>query len=67
MQITWTNCADEMPPDDDTLVIIRWGVLEQHRIEPGSDSHKLLEEKEVFNNRYWTLYTSEKWEKLKND
>ncbi len=54
-----------MPPDNNTLVIIRWGVLEQHRIEPGSDSHKLLEEKEVFNNRYWTLYTSEKWEELK--
>lgn len=53
-----------MPPDDSTLIIIKWGILEQVRIQHGADSHRLLEEKQVLRHRYWTPYTDEKWEYL---
>ena len=61
MEIIWTNCADEMPPDG--CVICRSYVS-----NGAIKYHKVLGE--LFNltteNWQWTPYTPEKWKELNN-
>lgn len=61
MQITWTNCAEQMPPDDETEIILRcYGILTHTNGMTALRVHL---------NPYagytkWTEYTEEKWEYL---
>jgi len=60
MQITWTNCEDEMPPDDHLICK-----------DADGDSHithgllvKEYYDDYVVSNMQWTPFTQEKWECL---
>lgn len=59
VEITWTNCADEMPPDDYVICrsYVTNGTIKYHKIRG-----------ELFNpnsgNWQWTKFTQEKWEEL---
>jgi len=69
MKITWTNCADAMPPDDAKIII---NVNGNYDINTGYNMR--------YNMRYlicvqgwafmryieWTPYTPEKWKELNN-
>lgn len=61
MQITWTNCAEQMPPDEQTKIIINDGnnyyIFEGYMIHIGWM-------KAVAINHKWTEYTPEKWKEL---
>lgn len=57
-EITWTNCADKMPPDDDSYLIIKLvGGIDLTQVIRGSQMPKL-------GNWNWTPYTPEKWKEL---
>lgn len=58
-EITWTNCADAMPPDEGLFIIC--GVKFQYiNMLTGRDIHNLLN----FRAFKWTPYTPEKWKEL---
>ena len=63
-EITWTNCAEKMPPDDLDIIIDTWT---GHKFK--SVGWILKHEVNAFGlaNFKWTPYTPEKWEELKND
>jgi len=79
MQITWTNCADKMPPDDTSLIIVKISY-----VEPDIDycSHGKIADLTAITSsvflseinhvkygtwkKYWTPYTQEKWKELNN-
>ena len=64
MQITWTNCADEMPPDDKTLVIVNIAD-KQTTINTGHKLHILCQPtSKLFKVTKWCHYTPEKWKGL---
>jgi len=64
-EITWTNCADEMPPDDDTYVIAIVGDS-----KPDSVAGSLVRSEYLKWHHWsmvsviWTPYTPEKWKGL---
>lgn len=60
MQVTWTNCADQMPPDDVILNDIGGCILIHKK------SELTMYESILLNNFAfrWTPYTEEKWEEL---
>lgn len=60
MQITWTNCADEMPPET-TRVILR---PKEFPIATTGLSYFLVNNTEDRRFWEWTEFTKEKWEKL---
>jgi hypothetical protein len=66
MQITWTNCADEMPPDDETTIICTYGggmIDKMHAMifhAAVNLSRKMNGETYIG----WTPYTEEKWKEL---
>jgi len=63
-EITWTNCAEQMPPDDETEILIR----------PINDNSELIlspaievfyDIDAVYKDMWeWTEFTKEKWEEL---
>lgn len=61
MKITWTNCAEQMPPDDRCESIIKL---------PGgyykSINRDIWNEKHLYGTGliFWTPYTPEKWNEL---
>ena len=76
IEITWHNCAEQMPPDDDSLIIVKISY-----IKPGVDyvyvgliSNYLAVTSKAFldmlgryaeaESKHWTLYNQEKWEAL---
>lgn len=71
MNITWTNCADEMPPDDDREILVK-RVGHYHANSANTDQLILTPANEIgfdidmSNLDYWqwTEFTPEKWEKL---
>ena len=60
-EITWTNCAEKMPPDDRTRIIVK--VYDGHIIDHGS-WFKKYERTLIKDLAKWTSYTSEKWKWL---
>ena len=63
MQITWTNCADAMPPDDETEIIIRHVEDKELILTPANEVFYDIDTlyKDVWE---WTEFTEEKWEEL---
>ena len=63
-EITWTNCADEMPPDDNTEIIIRHIEDKEPILTPANEVFYDIDTlyKECWE---WTEFTEEKWESLK--
>ena len=57
MQITWTNCAEQMPPDHIDVIVKANGY---ETIHTGSDLKAWLGIEHV----QWTEFTEEKWEEL---
>ena len=62
-EITWTNCADEMPPDDNTEIIIRHIEDKEPILTPANEVFYDIDTlyKECWE---WIEFTPEKWEKL---
>jgi len=60
-EITWKNCADEMPPDDYNKIITK----HQDKIfeQMGITLHQVVN-KFGSSDLSWTPYTPEKWEEL---
>lgn len=60
-KITRTNCSDEMPPDDEDIIIDTWT---EHKFK--SVGWILKHEANFFglDNFKWTPYTPEKWKEL---
>ena len=65
-EITWTNCATQMPPDNETEIIIRHVEDKEPILTPANEVFYDIDTlyKECWE---WTEFTPEKWEKLKND
>ena len=63
MQITWINCADEMPPDDDSEIII--GRVDDPAVilTPANEIYYDMDSNKR-NEWQWTPHTPEKWEYL---
>lgn len=64
-EITWTNCDDEMPPDDATKVISAVGDSKPYAVSGSLVRAEYLRWKNVsYVTVTWTEYTPEKWEEL---
>jgi len=64
MQITWTNCADKMPPYNSDVVIHKFtysSVVHKDAGEFLSDKTLQYGTREY---KEWTPYSKEKWEEL---
>ena len=59
MQITWTNCAEKMPPDDIRVILmpINFPITT-------TGLKYYLQGKRGFLDYKWTPYTPKKWEEL---
>ena len=66
MQITWTNCADKMPPDENIKIIAIFLPSGKHMINYGHILNSVLRiiNRNTEHNWKWTPYTQEKWEYL---
>ena len=65
MQITWTNCADEMPPYEPIIVV---NLLDMRiRMSHGESLAFYIHREWRVKRRHfeWTEFTEEKWEELK--
>ncbi len=62
-KIIWMNCADEMPPDDESEVIIRNIENKDQILTPADEIYYDIDEKELLSWQ-WTPYTPEQWEEL---
>lgn len=60
-KITWTNCADKMPPDDFNEIIV--SACGYYTIHDGKDLKYWISTDHV----KWTEFTPEKWKELKNE
>lgn len=63
MNIEWTKCSEQMPPDDDNDVILH-DIGYSYSIATGSDVNKwadCITPKQVME---WTPYTEEAWKEL---
>lgn len=61
-EITWTNCAEKMPPDDSGTVIYNpIGTVILFHVEVVNGSFVQLME---LHPMRWTEFTKEKWEEL---
>jgi len=59
-EITWTNCADEMPPKIPMLIICKWPeALNYVSIQTTEFLWQCLNP-----HTKWTPYTPEKWKEL---
>lgn len=61
--ITWTNCADQMPPDDESRYIFTnliYNIEATPLIYTGHSVNKLG----FLDGDAWTEYTPEKWKEL---
>lgn len=61
MQITWTNCAEKMPPYDHSVAVMVRLIGDKDIICSESKSVNRLN---VDDGYEWTEYTKEKWEEL---
>lgn len=61
-EITWTNCADEMPPDGHPVILKYGDKAPQLRLNGRLPYDEYL----IVKNRicYWTPYTDEKWKEI---
>ena len=60
MEITWTNCAEKMPPET-TRVILR---RKEFPIATTGLSYFLVHNTEDLRYWEWTEFTKEKWKEL---
>jgi len=64
-EITWTNCADEMPPAAAKVIVDEEGY---YNITTGKQLHDLASYREIeqrtMSHMEWTSYTPEKWKEL---
>ena len=61
-EITWTNCDDEMPPDDATRVISAVGDSKHYAVSGSLVRAEYLRWKNVsYVPVTWTEFTPEKW------
>lgn len=62
-EITWTNCAEQMPPDDGTRIILKINGKIYQAI-----SMDLWNKRDLYGLKaravYWTEFTEEKWKEL---
>lgn len=69
MTITWTNCADEMPPS--TLQVIVVNLEGYYKITKGKNLHDLASYREIeqktMSHLEWTPFTPEAWAELNKD
>ncbi len=64
-KITWTNCVEQMPPDDENFKLIYKGFKDPiTEGNTGSDFNLLGREYCIKFGLEWTPYTEEKWEAL---
>lgn len=56
-EITWTNCADKMPPDGWVIIEDSWGMERTNTLKSDYGICVDLDAK-------WTEFTKEKWEEL---
>ena len=61
MQITWTNCAEKMPPDDANYLII-FREVASGLFDKNNGAHMNLARMKYLYD--WTPYTPEKWKEL---
>lgn len=61
MNITWTNCAEQMPPEDKTRVIVatHGNYIIDHGTWFAYYKRTLIKDRAK-----WTEFTKEKWEEL---
>lgn len=71
MEITWTNCAEQMPPDDDREILIQRVVddssifaLKGELIRTPANEIWFDIDKNKLNHWEWVLCTPEIWEEL---
>lgn len=62
MQITWISCAEKMPPDDDTKIILLYAG--SHPTVITGKWFKSYQTRRAMYEPKWTKYTQEKWEAL---
>lgn len=65
-EITWTNCAEKMPPDDESMIICTYGNCFIDKMN-GMIFHAAVKLSQKVNGDTdikWVHYTEEKWEAL---
>jgi len=67
-EITWTNCADAMPPGEQVIARVGEDGEKSYSVNGSLVANEYNKWKR-FNkvNIYWTPYTPEKWKELKNE
>ena len=62
-EITWTNCAEQMPPDDVVVIVKSWT---GHLIR--LTNYSLRSSTSIYGaeNYWWTNFTKENWDELNN-
>lgn len=63
-EITWTSCADEMPPDNQKTIFRRTDKDKFFFTKNVPDAHSLTFYIRNIDVLQWTLYTPEKWKDL---
>jgi hypothetical protein len=63
-EITWLNCPEELPPDDESLEVI---LMYDDRILEVIDSSSARYKSGMCIEFSWTPYTAEKWKALTHD
>lgn len=66
MNIGWIKCSDLMPPDDDRMIICRYGggIIDKMRAEVFHRACKFSQKVNGNTNIIWAEFTKEKWEFL---
>lgn len=62
MTITWTNCTERMPPDDDDVIA---KCISENRLEyPVHPKHLIFVSRDNISNFEWCPFTEEAWGEL---
>ena len=66
MQITWQSCAEQMPPDDETIIICIYGggMIDKMRADVFHCACKFSQKVNGETSIIWSEFTREKWEYL---
>jgi len=64
MQITWNNCAEQMPPEEQKTIFRRTDKDKFMFTKNVVDAHSLIFYTRKVDVLQWTPYTPEKWEEL---
>jgi len=62
-EIIWTNCAGQMPPDDESEIIVRHVEDKEPILTPSNEVFYDIDT--LYKDAWeWTEFTEEKWEEL---